>query len=45
MTKDEILLADQSYFCPAVFHYYRAKDQSVYDIDGPSAAPVNCKTA
>ncbi len=41
MTKEEILLANQEYLFPAVFHYYqeplvvaRAKDQYVYDADG-----------
>jgi 4-aminobutyrate aminotransferase-like enzyme len=41
MTKDEIILANQEYLFPAVFHYYkeplaiaRAKDQFVYDADG-----------
>ncbi|HWZ33480.1 MAG TPA: aspartate aminotransferase family protein [Bryobacteraceae bacterium] len=41
MTKQEIILANQQYLYPAVFHYYkeplvvtRAKDQYVWDIDG-----------
>ncbi|HKW97722.1 MAG TPA: aspartate aminotransferase family protein [Bryobacteraceae bacterium] len=41
MTKQEIILAQQEYLFPAVFHYYkdplviaRAKDQFVYDRDG-----------
>jgi len=41
MTKEEILLANQEFLFPAVFHYYkeplvvaRAKDQFVYDGDG-----------
>jgi 4-aminobutyrate aminotransferase len=41
MTKQEIILADQEFLFPAVFHYYkeplvisRAKDQYVYDADG-----------
>ncbi len=41
MTKDEILLAQQEYLFPAVFHYYReplvvtrAKNQYVWDADG-----------
>jgi 4-aminobutyrate aminotransferase len=41
MTKDEILLAQEKYIFPAVFHYFkkplvveRARDQYVYDIDG-----------
>ncbi len=41
MTKEEIILANQQYLFPAVFHYFdtplviaRAKDQFVYDIDG-----------
>lgn len=41
MTKDEILLAQQEYLFPAVFHYFktplvvtRAKNQFVYDADG-----------
>jgi 4-aminobutyrate aminotransferase-like enzyme len=41
MTKDEIILANQEYLFPAVFHYYkdalvisRAKDQYVWDADG-----------
>jgi 4-aminobutyrate aminotransferase-like enzyme len=41
MTKQEIILANQQYLFPAVFHYYkdplvvtRAKDQYVWDIDG-----------
>jgi 4-aminobutyrate aminotransferase-like enzyme len=41
MTKDEIILANQEFLFPAVFHYYqeplvitRAKDQFVYDADG-----------
>ncbi len=41
MTKDEILLAQQQFLFPAVFHYYReplviarAKDQYVWDADG-----------
>jgi 4-aminobutyrate aminotransferase len=41
MTKDEIILANQQFVFPAVFHYYkdplviaRAKDQYVYDADG-----------
>ncbi|MBZ5595997.1 MAG: aspartate aminotransferase family protein [Acidobacteriia bacterium] len=41
MTKEEILLANQEFLFPAVFHYYkeplvvaRAKDQFVYDADG-----------
>ena len=41
MTKEEILLANQQFLFPAVFHYYkeplvvaRAKDQFVYDADG-----------
>ena len=41
MTKEEILLANQEFLFPAVFHYYkeplviaRAKDQYVYDADG-----------
>ncbi len=41
MTKEEILLANQEYLFPAVFHYYReplviarAKDQYVWDADG-----------
>lgn len=40
MTKDEIILANQEYLFPSVFHYYkdplvitRAKDQFVYDAD------------
>ena len=41
MTKDEIILANQQYLFPSVFHYFkdplvvtRAKDQYVWDIDG-----------
>jgi 4-aminobutyrate aminotransferase-like enzyme len=41
MTKEEIILANQEFLFPAVFHYYRdplviarAKDQFVYDADG-----------
>ena len=41
MTKDEIILANQEFLFPAVFHYYkdplvvaRAKDQYVWDADG-----------
>jgi 4-aminobutyrate aminotransferase len=41
MTKQEILLAQQEFLFPAVFHYYqeplvitRARDQFVYDADG-----------
>jgi 4-aminobutyrate aminotransferase-like enzyme len=41
MTKEEIILANQEFLFPAVFHYYkeplvvaRAKDQYVYDADG-----------
>ena len=41
MTKDEIILANQEYLFPAVFHYFkeplvvaRAKDQYVWDADG-----------
>jgi 4-aminobutyrate aminotransferase len=41
MTKDEIILANQEYLFPAVFHYFqkplviaRAKDQFVWDADG-----------
>jgi 4-aminobutyrate aminotransferase len=41
MTKDEIILANQEYLFPAVFHFYkepmvaaRAKDQYVWDADG-----------
>src|SRR6266852_5792123 len=41
MTKQEIILANQEYLFPAVFHYYaeplvltRAKDQFVWDADG-----------
>jgi 4-aminobutyrate aminotransferase len=41
MTKQEIILANQQYLFPAVFHYYKeplvvtkAKDQHVWDIDG-----------
>ena len=41
MTKNEILLANQEYLFPSVFHYYkdplviaRAKDQYVWDADG-----------
>ncbi|MBZ5603631.1 MAG: aspartate aminotransferase family protein [Acidobacteriia bacterium] len=41
MTKQEIILANQQYLYPAVFHYYKeplvvtkAKDQYVWDIDG-----------
>ena len=41
MTKQEILLANQQYLFPSVFHYYseplvltRAKDQYVWDADG-----------
>ncbi len=41
MTKDEIILANQEYLFPAVFHYFkeplvieRAKDQFVWDCDG-----------
>src|SRR5579872_5402508 len=41
MTKQEIILANQQYLFPAVFHYYKdplvvtkAKDQYVWDIDG-----------
>ena len=41
MTKQEILLAQQEYLFPSVFHYYKeplvidhAKDQYVWDIDG-----------
>src|SRR5580704_5652470 len=41
MTKQEIILANQQYLFPSVFHYYkeplvvtRAKDQYVWDIDG-----------
>jgi 4-aminobutyrate aminotransferase-like enzyme len=41
MTKQEILLAQQQYLFPSVFHYFkdplvvtRAKDQYVWDIDG-----------
>src|SRR5271166_1035153 len=41
MTKQEIILANQQYLYPSVFHYYkeplvvtRAKNQYVWDIDG-----------
>ena len=41
MTKDEIILANQEYLFPSVFHYFReplviarAKDQYVWDADG-----------
>ena len=41
MTQNEILLANQEFLFPAVFHYYkdplvltRAKDQFVWDADG-----------
>ena len=41
MTKEEIILANQEFLFPAVFHYYqeplviaRAKDQYVWDADG-----------
>lgn len=41
MTKQEILLAQQEYLFPSIFHYYKeplvidhAKDQYVWDIDG-----------
>jgi 4-aminobutyrate aminotransferase len=41
MTKEEIILANQEYLFPAVFHYFdqplviaRAKNQFVYDVDG-----------
>ena len=41
MTRDEIILANQEYLFPSVFHYYkdplviaRAKDQYVWDADG-----------
>jgi 4-aminobutyrate aminotransferase len=41
MTKEEIILANQQYLFPSVFHYYKdplvishAKDQFVWDIDG-----------
>jgi 4-aminobutyrate aminotransferase-like enzyme len=41
MTKDEIILANQEFLFPAVFHFYRqpmvvarAKDQYVWDADG-----------
>src|SRR3984957_7974175 len=41
MTKDEIILANQQYLFPSVFHYYKdplvvthAKDQFVWDADG-----------
>ena len=41
MTKNEILIANQEYLYPSVFHYYkdplvitRAKDQYVWDADG-----------
>ena len=41
MNKEEILLAQQEYLFPAVFHYFseplvvtRAKNQFVYDADG-----------
>src|SRR5712692_4157499 len=41
MTKQDIILANQEFLFPAVFHYYReplvisrAKDQYVYDADG-----------
>src|SRR3954453_20155997 len=41
MTKDEIILANQEFLFPSVFHYYkeplvveRAKDQYVWDADG-----------
>src|ERR1700683_4868893 len=41
MTKDEIILANQEFLFPAVFHYYKdplvvshAKDQYVWDADG-----------
>ena len=41
MTKEEIILANQEFLFPAVFHYYRdplvisrAKNQYVYDADG-----------
>src|SRR5258705_13815512 len=41
MTKQEIILANQQYLFPAIFHYYkeplvvsRAKDQYVWDADG-----------
>src|SRR3984885_9028677 len=41
MTEQEIILANQQYLFPSVFHYYkeplvvtRAKDQYVWDIDG-----------
>ena len=41
MTKQEIILANQQYLFPSVFHYFkeplvitRAKDQHVWDIDG-----------
>src|SRR4026207_1105024 len=41
MTKDEIILANQEFLFPSVFHYFkdplvvaRAKDQYVWDADG-----------
>ena len=41
MTKQQIILANQQYLFPSVFHYYReplvvthAKDQFVWDVDG-----------
>src|SRR5271156_4840581 len=41
MTKEEIILANQQYLFPSVFHYYKeplvidhAKDQYVWDADG-----------
>ena len=41
MTKEEIILANQQYLFPSVFHYYKeplvvthAKDQFVWDADG-----------
>src|SRR5579863_1648482 len=41
MTKEEIILANQQYLFPSVFHYYKdplvvshAKDQYVWDTDG-----------
>ena len=41
MTKQEIILANQQYLFPSVFHYYKepivvtkAKDQFVWDADG-----------
>ena len=44
MTKEEILLANQEFLFPSVFHYFkeplvisRAKDQYVWDADPPPA--------